>query len=242
MGYVPALSYDILTPLFDPLVGLFFGARQRRQVIDLLALQPGERLLDLGCGTGTLLLMAGAGRPEVVLVGVDVDPRILTIARRKIERSRRRRACHLPIHLINATADRLPFPGGSFAAVTSTLIFHHLPTETKRQALKQVYGLLAPGGRFLLVDFGPIDSAVQRLFVRAVRAFRAPEAPTMADNVAGRIPAFLRDAGFVVEEVAPPHRGIRFLRATKLAPAPTTEPSVHAESAHVSGTAPRREP
>lgn len=149
------------------------------------------------------------------------------MAQRKIARHRRAGACGRPIGLVNAGADRLPFASGSFAPAASTLIFHHLPTDTKRAALSEIHRVLAPDGRFLLADFGPADSPAQRLFVWFVCALRVPETATLADNVAGRLPAFLREAGFAVEEVAPPRRGVRFLRATRAASVAAFSPLPH---------------
>lgn len=210
MRYIPALGFDWLTPLFDPLVSLFgFGTRQRRHVVALLALRPGERLLDVGCGSGTQLLAARRQHSAVEAVGVDIDARILGIARRKAART------GLPVWLVRAGAQALPFPDGCFDVAVSTLTFHHLPTDAKRRVLQEVHRVLRPDGRFLVADFGPADSPSLRLFAWLVHAARLPEASTLADNVAGRLPGFLREAGFGWREVALRHRGIQFLLATK---------------------------
>lgn len=217
MKYVPALGFDVLTPLFDPLLALFgFGRRQRRLVVDLLDLRAGERLLDVGCGTGTQLTLARQLHPDVTMASIDLDPAVLARAWRKV--SATGGVLTRPAWLVRASGDALPFADASFDAVVSTLTFHHLPGETKRRALREIHRVLAPGGRFLLVDFGQAETAVMHAFVWLVRALRLPEAPTLADNVEGRIPAFLCEAGFAAQEVAPRWRGIRFLRATRRPP------------------------
>ncbi len=99
--------------------------------------------------------------------------------------------------------------------VVSTLIFHHLPTEVKHLALTEIHRVLAPKGRFLLADFGKPEGVYSRMFFGAVRALSLPELRTMRDNIEGRIPDFLRAAGFRVVIVAPRYRGVQFLLATK---------------------------
>ncbi len=182
-------------------------------MVDLLGLRAGERLLDVGCGTGTQLAVARQCHPDLVMVGIDVDPAVLARARRKLRATGT--APNRPVSLLRASADALPFADASFDAVVSTLSFHHMPTATKRQALREVHRVLAPNGRFLLVDFGQAETGLMRVFVWLVRALRLPEATTLADHVEGRIPAFLHEAGFMAREVAPHWRGIRFLLATK---------------------------
>ena len=86
-----------------------------------------------------------------------------------------------------------------------------MPTDVKRAALSQIRQVLTPGGRFLLADFGRANTAAMRGFVWMVRLLRLPEAATLADNVAGRLPDFVSAAGFTEQEVAPRHRGIQFL-------------------------------
>ncbi|MDQ3009503.1 MAG: methyltransferase, partial [Acidobacteriota bacterium] len=82
--YIPALSFDRLTPLYD------FVARWttnetafKKALIGQMNLQPGQRLLDLGCGTGTLTIAIKQTYPSAEVHGLDGDQRILEIARKK---------------------------------------------------------------------------------------------------------------------------------------------------------------
>jgi ubiquinone/menaquinone biosynthesis C-methylase UbiE len=82
--YVPALAFDRLTPLFDSVVRVTTREQTfKRRLLDQAAIAPGERVLDLGCGTGTLALMAKRRQPDAELVGLDGDPAILERARAK---------------------------------------------------------------------------------------------------------------------------------------------------------------
>ena len=206
---VPAFSYDFLTPAYDLLLNLMgFGNEQRSRIVKLLGLKPNEKLLDVGCGTGSLLRVARKEHPETVMTGIDIDQNVLNIAKTKFDKDR------LDIKLIKTGAEKLPFETGSIDAVISTLIFHHLPFEIKQQALKEIYRVLKPKGRFLLVDFGKLDFPLKLIYYLEV-LIRMPEAKSAKDNVEGIIPILLKEAGFNFKEVAPSYFGIQYLMSTK---------------------------
>lgn len=203
---LPAANRHWLTPFYDLLCELMgLGRGFQRSVLARLGLHGDERLLDVGCGSGTFLAETLRRYSGVTAVGVDADPEILAIAQRRLRRHRTRASLHI------ARAEALPFPDASFDAAVSTLTFHHLPTPAKRAALAEVYRVLRPGGRLLLVDFG----------VRPGR--RVPwweglfeTVEYLEDNVRGLLPGFVTDAGFT--GVRPVHRrwpGIEYLAAEK---------------------------
>jgi len=152
--------YDLITWLLAYLV--FGGSEQalRQMTADLAQLQPGETVLDVGCGTGTLALEAyervgATGR----LCGIDPAPQQITRARRKAARR------GLPIDFQAGVIEQLTFPDQSFDAVLSTLMMHHLPDDLKRQGLAEIARVLKPGGRLLVLDMkgpaGPWKSSMQ---------------------------------------------------------------------------------
>ena len=165
---------------------LGFGAPFVKRVADALRLAETETLLDVGCGTGTLLAELGRRHPRAVLAGIDADPRILVRARQKLTFARVRAT------LVHAYAQHLPFSDGTFDAVVSTLIFHHLSTLLKHTALGEIHRVLKPGGRLLLADFGKPQTVVQWTLLSIGRLFDGIES-TRA-NLQGRLPVMLSAA------------------------------------------------
>lgn len=203
--YIPAFSFDFLTPAYDFILDILgFGTAQREKIVKLLNLHANEKLLDIGCGTGSLLLVAKKKYPNVEMIGLDIDKKVLQIARVKFDKNK------VNIKTVNASASELPFPDSSFNTVVSTLIFHHLPTDIKRKCLKEVSRILKPHGRFLLVDFGKLNWPLKIFYYLEV-IFRIPEARTAKDNVEGMLPVLLKETGFEYKEVAPRYRGVEYL-------------------------------
>lgn len=187
-NFIPALRFQILSPLFDPFVALFMNERRfRAAIVRGLVLAPDSRLLDFGCGTGTLLGYIARAHRTVVLEGVDVDPDILEIARRKTAR------LNPPVELTAYDGTNLPFPEGEFDCVVSSLVFHHLGSR-QPQALSEIYRVLRPGGQVLIADFGIPGTAWSR-FISAIMARIEP----LGDNLAGHIPERIRNAGFDID-------------------------------------------
>lgn len=135
---------------YDCTVGLLTlgqGGRLRRRTIELAGIRAGDRVLDIGCGTADLTLaaarVAGAGGR---VYGIDAAPEMIAVARRKAERAR------LAIELDVQAVEHLSFPDRSMNVVLSSLMMHHLPGDLKKEALREVYRVLKPGGRVLIVD------------------------------------------------------------------------------------------
>jgi demethylmenaquinone methyltransferase/2-methoxy-6-polyprenyl-1,4-benzoquinol methylase/phosphoethanolamine N-methyltransferase len=139
-----AKVYDILAPLMT----LGLERRYHRLVIQQLALQGNERILDIGCGTGTLTRdIAGAltDKKNSLCTGLDAAEKMIAAAKKK--------ASGIPnIHFDAAIAERLPYENGSFDAAVSTFFFHHIHFELKKKVLAETARVLKPGGRFIIVD------------------------------------------------------------------------------------------
>ena len=181
--YIPALSVKWLTPLYDPLLKWVMREENfKRKLIQQANIQPGMKVLDLGCGTGTLTVMIKRAYPEAEVTGLDGDPQVLDIAR---EKSR-----DLSIQWDEGLASSLPYPDSVFQRVVTSLVIHHLVTDDKRRAFKEIYRVLKPPGELHLIDFGAPPAPFMRFLSRYIRLEET------ADNFAGLIPHFITEAGF----------------------------------------------
>jgi SAM-dependent methyltransferase len=187
--FVPALG-RLGVRFYDPLVR--WTAREVRfkeRLLDFAAVGVGERVLDLGCGTGTLAIRACQRQPAARVFGIDADPRMIERARRKAD------GAGVELELQPGSATGLPYGDRSCDVVLSSLLFHHLGRDAKRAAFEEIARVLVPGGRVVIADWGaPTDPLMRALFliVQLVDGFE-----TTADNVEGRLPAMLRAAGLV---------------------------------------------
>jgi ubiquinone/menaquinone biosynthesis C-methylase UbiE len=184
--YIPALRFHRLTPLYDSLVK--WGMREdtiKSRLIARARIEPGQQVLDLGCGTGTLAIMMKRSNPAAQITGLDADEQILAMAGIKAEQA------GVNIRLDHGLACELPYPDRSFDIVVSSFVIHHLTSTDKVRAFREVRRVLQPGGWFHILDFGrPVD-----LITRAQALVFKMFEPTL-DNFNGRIPAMLNEAGF----------------------------------------------
>jgi ubiquinone/menaquinone biosynthesis C-methylase UbiE len=206
--FIPALGVGWLTPFYDAVAWLLGDRAVKEQLIVQAAIAPGHEVLDLGAGTGTLALMVKDGCPDARVSGVDVDPRIVAIARRKAA------TVGADVRFVEGSATDPPFAPGSFDRVLSTLVLHHLTTPQKRAALAAARRLLRPGGELHVADWGRPQNALMWLAAMSFRVFDGGE--TTAANLAGELPALIAGAGFVdVRETArrmTPFGTLTFLR------------------------------
>jgi ubiquinone/menaquinone biosynthesis C-methylase UbiE len=189
-NFVSALRFRFLTPWYDRLVAWTVrDARMKASLLMHASVAPGERVLDVGCGTGTLLLKLASHVHEARLAGVDADPEMLRQAETKAA------AAGIVMDLTPAWADALPFGDGAFDVVLSSLFFHHLQPSDKRQSLREIWRILRPGGRMLIADFGRPASWFGRVSFQLIRLLDGYS--NTRDHAQGRLPEFMAEAGFV---------------------------------------------
>ena len=186
--YVPALRFHLLTRVYDPVVRWTTReATFKQRLLNQAAPSAGSRVLDLGCGTGTLALMVKRRQPGAEVVGIDPDPEILERARAKA------RTARLDIRLDQGFSTDLPYEDEAFNAVLSTLVLHHLTGEEKRRSVREIARVLRPGGELHVADWGrPSDPLMHTLFT-AVRLGDGFE--QTRDNAAGALPAIFEEGG-----------------------------------------------
>ncbi len=163
----PSLDTEGLTidwaRLYDLLTRALLMRRQGKYVKSILALaqiQPGESVLDVGCGTGTLAIAARLNAPEdSVIHGLDASPAMIERARQKAAQA------DANVDFQPGLAEALPFADATFDLVMSSMVMHHLPGDLKARAFAEMYRVLKPGGRLLVVDFEPPANPLVRAFL-----------------------------------------------------------------------------
>lgn len=183
--YLPAAGHDWALPLYDPFVKLLGADAPRMALLDQAAIRPGHRVLDIGCGTGTLAIVIKRLHPDTQVVGLDPDPKALARARRKAARK------DMAMRFDQGFSDELPYPDASFDRVLSTFMFHHVPPDHKLKTIREVRRVLAPGGSFHLLDFAHNDAPGSDWRSRLLRL-----SDHVRDNSEGRILALMREGGF----------------------------------------------
>jgi len=144
--YLPAAGSDWALPFYDLITRLTGADRTKRLLLDQAALATSQRVLDIGCGTGTLAVLVKRLHPDVSVVGFDPDPKALARARKKAGRA------GISVRFDQGFADELPYPDASFDHVLSSFVFHHLGNEDRAKTLSEVRRVLAPGGSLHLMD------------------------------------------------------------------------------------------
>jgi ubiquinone/menaquinone biosynthesis C-methylase UbiE len=193
--YIPAAGRDSLLRFYDPLTRLLGVARLRERLLDAAGVEAGERVLDLGCGTGAAALQLARRQPGARIVGLDPDAKALARAESKAK------AAGAVIEWQQGYAGRAPFPAHSFDRVVSSLMIHHLDAAQKQEAFRDAKRVLRPGGTFHVLDFGPPRNVFERALTKVIHHDAG-----VRDNLAGKLPEWMREAGFTDVREVESHR------------------------------------
>ena len=186
--YLPALRWKALTPVFDTAVRITARERVMKQrLLDQAGVGPGDSVLDLGAGTGTLAIWLKQRCPEATVTGLDADPEVLARARDKAAGA----GCE--IDFVEGFSTELPFETDSFDIVLSSLFFHHLMPAAKRSTLAEVRRVLKPGGKLHVADWGKPGDPLMAALSLSIRAFDGFE--VTAENLRGALPSLFGQAG-----------------------------------------------
>jgi ubiquinone/menaquinone biosynthesis C-methylase UbiE len=170
---------------FEPLVMCLRHRRLNGEVARAAGACDGERVLDIGCGTGRVSQAVARTIASGEVVGIDASTSMIRVA----ERKRASRVCRFEA----ALAERLPYEAASFDAAVSSLFFHHVPADLKRRAAEEMVRVLKPGGRIAVADidrpwtvFGHVYGAAGWILLRQ---------PEIKENLDGMLPGVLCQAG-----------------------------------------------
>ncbi len=187
--YIHALRYDRLTTLYDWVVN--WTTREtsfKETLVQQVAPATASAILDLGCGTGTLMEMIKNHYPRSAVFGIDGDPKILGLAKNKSAKSNQESI------LTCGMSYGLPYSDESFDTVISSLLFHHLTKEDKLLTLSEVHRIIRRGGQLYIGDWGKPQARFMRAAFLVIQLLDGFE--TTRANVQGLLPQFIRDSGF----------------------------------------------
>ncbi len=164
----------------------FYVGETLRETLRRLELEPGERLLDVGCGTGALLDALSAAVPDASLAGADPSSEMLQMARKRLRTA---------AHLQRGAAEDLPFADVAFDVVVSTNAFHYFRDPSR--ALAEMGRVLRPNGRLVLTDWCN-DYLACRLCDLGLRLFSRAHARTYGEKQCRQL---LEEAGFAIGRI-----------------------------------------
>ena len=189
--YIPALGIKALTPFYDFIQRwLVRDTRFKSRLIEQAGIQAGHRVLDLGCGTGTLAIMVKQTVPAADVVGLDADPQMLNVAKSKSIRE------NTPVQFDQGMTVNLPYPDASIDRVLSSLMIHHLKTPDKEITAREVYRVLKPGGQLHVIDFGKPRTFYGKILAPFLHGFEEAN-----DNIDGRLPEIFGQPGLQIREM-----------------------------------------
>lgn len=133
----------------------------RRGIVEAAQLELGHQVLDVSCGTGTLVgMIAERVGPKGRVAGVDLSEEMLAVARRKHRDS--------GVEFVKANAEDLPFEDGTFDRVTISLAIHEMNREGRKNTFREMYRVLKPRGLVVVADMRRPDTWLTRLAARFV--------------------------------------------------------------------------
>jgi ubiquinone/menaquinone biosynthesis C-methylase UbiE len=187
-SYIPALGKRWLLPLYDPFLWLLGADKAKQPLIEQAEIKGGLRVLDIGCGTGSMAILIKRMHPDAEVVGIDPDPSALSVCKRKTNRA------GLSIEFDRGFADHMPYGDASFDRVFSSFMFHHLAADEKTATLGEIRRVLKPGGSLHLLDFireHSVHSGTQQ-HGQLIHRHEA-----VAEHIEGRMTSLMEEAGLV---------------------------------------------
>ena len=182
--YIPAAGHHALLPFYDTITRLIGVDRARARLLEQAEIQPSHRVLDVGCGTGTLAVSVKGRAASAQVFGLDPDPEALARARDKAARA------NIAVRFDRGFADALPYADASFDRVLSSMMFHHLRGAEKAGMLREMRRVLGPGGRVEMLDVAGPESTDGRL-TRILHSHRL-----LNDNSEERVMSLFAEAGY----------------------------------------------
>lgn len=192
-SFTPAAGFGALTPLYDlGIAALTRESRWRTALVKQIGVTDRDVVVDVGCGTGSLLVRLAGVAPGATLIGIDPDPAILARAREKARRAGARIEFHQGF-----AADTQSIVRGRATKCVSSLVFHQVPAAEKLPGLRAMVGALDAGsGEVHIADYGLQRSkAMRSLFRLTVQQLDGVD--QTQPNADGILPGLMGQAGLI---------------------------------------------
>ena len=151
---------------YDLFIRVIFSGKvsiMMKSTVKLANIQSGEKVLDVGCGTGTLAILAKQTTGQnAEIYGTDAAPEMINRAQQKAQQD------NIEIDFQTGLVENIQFPDDTFDLVMNSLVMHHLPADLQQKALMEIYRVLKPGGRLLIVDFEPPKAGFYKSFLTLI--------------------------------------------------------------------------
>jgi ubiquinone/menaquinone biosynthesis C-methylase UbiE len=188
--FTPAAGRFAPTRFYDPVIALTRERLWRALAAMYVAPRPGDVIADVGCGTGSLALLLSRVEPRADIIGLDPDPEVLALARRKADAAGV--AVQWRVCMGDALVDALG--ANSVDTVVSSLVFHQCPLPMKRAVLASMHSVLRSGGKVVIADYGLQRTTLMRVAFRIVQL--ADGKQDTQPNADGVLPELLSESGF----------------------------------------------
>ena len=210
--YIPALRYNWLTHLYDPIIAVTTREKTfKKRLIKQADIQKGYEVIDIGSGTGTLALWIKQSEPEAEVIGLDGDQKIVSIAQQKSQDQ------GLSITFEQALSYDMSYSSNRFDRCLSSLFFHHLTLENKEKTFREMYRILKHGGEIHIADWGKPSNVLMRFLFYQIQLLDGFK--TTTDNIKGVLPELMKTVGFqhvsVVKEISTIFGTMTLYSATK---------------------------
>jgi demethylmenaquinone methyltransferase/2-methoxy-6-polyprenyl-1,4-benzoquinol methylase/phosphoethanolamine N-methyltransferase len=175
-----AFWYDVLVSKLMPGDDKQF----RAEIVKLANIQPNEKVLDVGCGPGTLAVMAKLkSDPSVKVYGTDAAVEMIERAKQKAQQA------GAEVEFKAGLAEALDYPDNTFDVVMNSLFVHHMPGDLKMKAFAEMYRILKPNGRLLVIEFEPPKRGLSKFIYSVILGEMM-----RIDN--SQLPEWIKQAGF----------------------------------------------
>lgn len=191
-SFTPAAGNPKWTKYYDTVIALVTREKRwRTEVVRQLSLKSDDVVVDIGCGTGSLSLLLKRHQPETRIIGVDPDPEVLEIARKKTHLAR------VEVEFVQGMGDKTTELLGTGIAdkTVSSLVLHQCPVPMKRAIIRNMFQVLRPGGELVIADFGLQRGVLMRTGFRLVQMADGKE--DTQPNADGILPRLIEEAGFL---------------------------------------------